>query len=140
MKKFTWLILIMTLALVLVACDITTSGSNTPAQGEQQSSETGSATNGTGGSQPDGTQAPDDTSVPGNNAGSTENEDGPTITVDVEDDPTEPAGTTPTTNEDEPKDPTVGVDTGTEPTESSKPDNVIDFDDLLDAANKNKGQ
>ena len=147
MKKFVWLILIAVLALALVACG-SDENSVLPSDGTTQGSEAASGAAGEGASDPAGTEAPESTDGIGTTEG-TEATDGttatepvgPTITVDVEDDPTEPAGTTPgNKTEDEPKEPTVGVeDEKDNTTESTTPDNVIDFDDLLDAANKGKG-
>lgn len=146
MKKYLWLILAVTLALVLVACGGVNDG-NIPTQGTTNGSETGSSAT-SGESAPGESQAPTETQAPDTkNPGNTTNDNssdevGPTISVDVGDEPTQPSGTTGnngTTTED-PKEPTVGVEDSTEPTTgSSNPNNVIDFDDLLDAANRNNG-
>lgn len=143
MKKFVWLILIVMLSLALVACG-NDEASAQPSEGTVQGSEansdtTGAAVDPSGTQTPEGTAGTEATEATAEGTTATEPQ-GPTITVDVEDEPTEPAATTPgNKTEDEPKEPTIGVEDENDATTSTQPDNVIDFDDLLDAANKGKG-
>ena len=71
---------------------------------------------------------------PANENASGDDPEGPGPTGGAEpDDPVDQAPGPQVTEPTEPPEPTVGVDTETTP---PQPDNVIDFDDLLDAANK----
>lgn len=92
---------------------------------------------------PDGT-VPGTTGAEATTPTSGKNPEDPDNSGNVSDDPDiidKPEDTSPTqpqvTEPTEPPEPTVGVDTETDP---PKPDNVIDFDDLLNAGKDNGGE
>lgn len=134
MKKYVWLILAVVLAVMLAACS---SDPSTPTAGETQNT---AATGDSGASDPTGEQTPGSTETgigTGIGNGGAGTGTGAGVGTDIGSGSGTGTGTgTGGNNQQEPAEPTVGVDTETEPTAApgeSKPDNVIDFDDLLNA-------